>query len=156
MSGSKGSSSSGETSLSRAQAALLGAREKQYQSFFFPELIRELNDSNQRTNNTAFAREAVQSTNRAFQGANQQFQQQTAQRGLAGSGIEVQGLASLNSARARALGDAMMKAELAKQQKKSQLLQMGGSLSPQPTTAAPMSSESEQKSGFGMGFAGIF
>jgi hypothetical protein len=142
MSGGNQKSSTSDTALSNEQAAILRQREQQYQKFFFPELMREMNDANNPAGNSMFAQQAVQSTNQAFQGANQQFQQQAAQRGLAGSGVEIQGLASLNSARARSIGDAMAQAEMARQQKKGQLLQMGGSLSPQPTTAAPLNQQS--------------
>ncbi len=146
----KSSSSSSETTLTRAQSELLKSREKQYQSYFFPELIGSLRDTQGDGHTSTLARKSVGDANKAFAGANQDFRTLMARRGLEGSGVEAAGLASLANAKSSALADSFMKARLANLQQKNSLLQMGGALAPTPTTAAPMASQSSS-SGWSIG-----
>lgn len=141
-----------ETELSKQQAAILKQREAQYQKYIFPELLQELEESDQETVSLPQLRQQTQAVNRASQQAESSLSQDIAQRGLSGSGVEVQALGALQQGRTSALADAYYNAQQAQEQKKINLLQMGGAMSPTPTTAAPLStvSEAEQESQQGL------
>jgi hypothetical protein len=143
MGGGSQESSSGDTALSRAQAEILKAREEQYQAYFFPELLSQMEQNRSPgavTPTLAAGRKALDS---AAGSAKSQLTQSLNQRGLAGSGVETQGLVALESSKMSALADMAAKAEQERRNRALNLLQMGGSLSPSPTQAAPLSQESK-------------
>lgn len=146
---SQSSSETKDTALSLAQTEILKKREAQYQEYFFPELIKGLNDGN-KTANTAMMSQMSSQINQQSGQIKNSFAQSMAQRGLAGSGVEAQGLSSIERARGGMFSDAFFKTQLAQQEQKNNMLQMGGALSPRPTTAAPMGQES-QSSGWNAG-----
>lgn len=134
-------SESKESKLSIEQANILKSREEQYQAYFFPELISKLEESKKPVLQSELMQGQSKAINQSYSQGNKQFQSQMAQRGLSGSGVEAQGLSGLASAKSSALSDAHYKTATAQRDYNSQILQMGGSLSPQPTTAAPVGSE---------------
>ncbi len=148
-SGSRSSdrSSTRETTLSKQQASILKQREAQYQSVFFPELVSQLEQtkSDELGRNPRVA-QATGDVGKAYQASQKQFQTAAAQRGLKGSGFEVLGLAALEGARSSKLADVMAAARAENKQTQLGLLQMGGSLSPTPTQAAPMGETRSQRS----------
>lgn len=137
------------SSLGRDQTRILRARESQYQRFFAPELFKQLNEAAQPGYSNPALRQQTGAINQAYIGAQRQFGQQMAQRGLVGSGAEASGLAAMGQARGSALADAYYRSEMDRKQQVGQLLQMGGSFSPSPTTAVPTLS-SNGVSGMGM------
>ena len=145
------SSSSRETSLTRAQADVVRRREGQYQSVFFPELVAELTAAGDSASTSQYGRAARQRVGSAYASGKRQLSQSLEQRGLADSGIGAMSLQSLEMARSNALADALSQAEEQRRARKMQLLQMGGSLSPTPTTAAPMAQQASG-SGFNVAF----
>lgn len=147
---SQSSSETKDTALSLAQTEILKKREAQYQEYFFPELINGIKDANNNTAKTAMMSQMSSQINQQSGQIKNSFAQSMAQRGLAGSGVEAQGLSSIERARGGMFSDAFFKAQLAQQEQKNNLLQMGGALSPRPTTAAPMGQES-QSSGWNAG-----
>jgi len=146
--GSSGSSSSStrETSLSIEQAKILKSRQADYEKYFLPELLDMLNE----TKTDSFqnvARDTQQAQiAKSYQASADKLSQQMAQRGLSGSGVESLALSRMGSDRAYATSELAQKAKMANEQKRMNLLQMGGTLSPQPTTAAPLSQSSKQSS----------
>ena len=151
MGGSKQSSSGRsrtvETQLSRAQTRILETRERQYQASFLPALLGELEATRDVGRVARGAQPAARDVQRSFQAGQRQLSQAVAQRGLQGSGFEAVGLAGLQQARASALSDALFRSRRAEEQRRAQLIQMGGALSPTPTTAAPMGQRQAQSSG---------
>jgi len=145
MSFGAGSSSSKttETQLSRQQAEILKEREAQYQEYFFPQLIGAFKELEQGGMSPQVAK-ATEQAGSAFQGAQNAFEKAIARRGLYASGVESRGLAQLGAARASALSNIYQQAEGDRFARRNQLLQMGGSLSPTPTTAAPMGQNSSR------------
>jgi len=151
-------STQSETALSKAQAGLLKQRQAQFNQYIFPEIVSELEKTE--TVDKAALRQGVQATNRAGEQAESQFTSAIAQRGLEGSGAEVQGLAAIGSARQSALSQDFFAAQQVAKQSKFGLLNLGAGLAPATTTAAPLASssrgvqESAQKQS-GLGTLGI-
>jgi hypothetical protein len=153
--GSSNSSSSGkskETQLSLEQAAILKSRESQYQQFFFPEMVSELKKTNDPAEQLNSLQPQIKAINTGYLGAKSQLNADLQRRGIADSGIAVQGTTALQQARVSSLSEAYAKASAEQQAKKLQLLQMGGSMSPTPTSAAPLGSTQKSESGSGPAF----
>lgn len=131
-----------ETELSKAQAELLKQREAQYQEYFFPQLLQGLQDVSKPTALTPYFQSGVQAVNQRAAQANQQFTQDMARRGLSGSGTESQGLAALANSKSSMLANAYYQAQQANQAQKNQMLQFALSMSPTPSNAAPLRTES--------------
>jgi hypothetical protein len=142
---SKTESSSRESALSKQQASIVAQREAQFQRFFFPELLSELQGAGGPGRVSQLAESGVGDVNRSFQSGQRQLDQSFAQRGLTGSGLEAQALTSLNRARSSSLSNVMHQARMAETQRRGQLLQMGGALAPTPTTAAPLLTDQSSK-----------
>lgn len=145
--GTKGSSASQttETAMSREQTAILKQRQDQFNQFFFPELVSELQATNVQGRTTVAAQQGARDVNRAAQSATRDFRQGMAQRGLANSGVATLGEAELGRARSSALADAMYRAREANTARRMQLIQMGGSMAPTPTSAAGFGQVSTQQ-----------
>ena len=144
-------SSTFDTALSKEQAAILKQREEQYQKYFFPELVKNLQDVSKETALTPTLQSNVQAVNQQAGSAKVQFTQDMAQRGLSGSGTEAQGLAALSNSKSNLLANAYYQAQQANQAQKNNALQLALAASPTPTTAAPLGQIS-QSSGSGSGF----
>lgn len=127
-----------ETLLSREQADILKQREAQYQEYFFPKILQNLEEVSKPTAMTPYLQQGVQAVNQQASQANQQFAQDMARRGLSGSGTEAQGLAALASSKASMLANAYYQAQQANQAQKNQAMQFALSMSPTPTSAAPV------------------
>lgn len=145
--GAQGNSSSGsqssfsqttETQLSKEQAAILKQREEQYQKYFFPELVKNLQEVSKETALTPTLQSNVQVVNQQAGSAKVQFTQDMAKRGLSGSGTEAQGLAALSNSKSNLLANAYYQAQQANQAQKSNALQLALAASPTPTTASPL------------------
>jgi len=146
---SKSGSSSSETTLTKEQGKLLKEREKQYQAYFFPRLVGMLEEAESGKLDPGVA-QAAAGTERAFRGAQTALDRSIAQRGLQDSGVGVLGQAQLFGTKASALSNLYQTAASDQFNKRAQLLQMGGSLAPTPTTATPMKQQSSA-SGFSLG-----
>ena len=144
-------SSTFDTALSKEQAAILKQREEQYQKYFFPELVKNLQEVSKETALTPTLQSNVQAVNQQAGSAKVQFTQDMAQRGLSGSGTEAQGLAALSNSKSNLLANAYYQAQQANQAQKNNALQLALAASPTPTTAAPLGQIS-QSSGSGSGF----
>ena len=127
-----------ETALSKEQAAILKQREEQYQQYFFPELVKNLQDVSKETALTPTLQSNVQAVNQQAGSAKVQFTQDMAQRGLSGSGTEAQGLAALSNSKSNLLANAYYQAQQANQAQKNNALQLALAMSPTPTTASPL------------------
>lgn len=136
------SSSTTETKLSRAQADVLKTREAQYQQYFFPELLKGVQESASGANESSMMQGQARAINQQAGGAKQQFAQAMAQRGLSGSGVEAQGLSSIGNARGQMLADAYYNVQQANKDRGIQYTQLALNMSPTPTTAAPMGQHS--------------
>ena len=146
-SGSMSSSAPVATRLSRIQADILEKREAQYQEYFFPELISQLEESKRAGDNALFAKTArgIESSSKTASAA---LSQSMAKRGIQNSGMAAAGELSIEQAKGASMAEAYFNSLLANKEKTMQLLQMGGSLSPTPTTAAPYGQDS---TGYGWG-----
>lgn len=144
-------SSTFETALSKEQAAILKQREEQYQKYFFPELVKNLQEVSKETALTPTLQSNVQAVNQQAGSAKVQFTQDMAKRGLSGSGTETQGLAALSNSKSNLLANAYYQAQQANQAQKNNALQLALAASPTPTTAAPLG-QTTQSSGSGSGF----
>lgn len=145
-----------ETQLSKEQAAILKQREEQYQQYFFPELVKNLQDVSKETALTPTLQSNVQAVNQQAGSAKVQFTQDMAKRGLSGSGTEAQGLAALSNSKSNLLANAYYQAQQANQAQKSNALQLALAASPTPTTASPLGQisygqGSQSSSGWGWG-----
>ena len=135
-----------ETRLSNIQADILKKREEQYQQFFFPELLADLEKTTGGIDSAFVAGQGV-SLAKAQAAARTGFQRTLAQRGVHGGG----GVGLL--ARSRMRGDQAMQraqflssAQQRNQQLRMGLFQLGLGKSPTPTQAAPMGTKSSSKS----------
>ena len=137
-----------ETQLSKQQASILKERESQYQEFFFPELIEELEAADNGVMGSNYMNGQTKAINSASGQAQASFTNDMNKRDLTGSGTEAQGMVALSNAKSSALSDAYYKTQTQLKSDKLNALQMGGAMSPTPTTAAPMGQES---SGSGSG-----
>lgn len=144
-------SSTYETALSKEQAAILKQREEQYQKYFFPELVKNLQEVSKETALTPTLQSNVQAVNQQAGSAKVQFTQDMAKRGLSGSGTETQGLAALSNSKSNLLANAYYQAQQANQAQRNNALQLALAASPTPTTASPLGQIS-QSSGSGSGF----
>ena len=143
-------SSTYETALSKEQAAILKQREEQYQKYFFPELVKNLQEVSKETAFTPTLQSNVQAVNQQAGSAKVQFTQDMAKRGLSGSGTEAQGLAALSNSKSNLLANAYYQAQQANQAQRNNALQLALAASPTPTTASPLGQIS-QSSGSGSG-----
>jgi len=131
-----------ETQLSIQQAEVVKQRQADYEEFFKPEILEELREADLATTDQPTLRRNVEATNLAADQAESKMTSSIAQRGLEGSGAEIQGLAALGGARQNALSRDFFAAQEAAKNRKDMILQMGAGLSPQPTTAAPLATAS--------------
>ena len=140
--GSDSRSETKETQLSKQQASILKEREAQYQEHFFPEMIEELKAADAGTMESTYMQGQTKAINNSSAEAQSTFTNAMNQRELTGTGTEAQGIVALSSAKSSALADAYYKTKVQGKQDKLNVLQMGGAMSPTPTTAAPMGQES--------------
>lgn len=147
LNGGYGTSSSdtSESTLSREQAKILKAREAQYQAYFFPELASGLKDTSNNTITTPLMTKMAGEINQQSSQAKGSFSQAMAQRGLAGSGVEAQGIASLDRAKTSSFADAFLNAQAANTEQKNKLIQIGAGMSPTPTQSAQLNSSASSK-----------
>jgi hypothetical protein len=80
--------------------------------------------------------------NQQSEAAKRQLLISTGKRGISGSGAELSALANVENAKGSMLSDAYNKSKLAQIAQKNTTLQMGGTMSPTPTTSAQMGTES--------------
>lgn len=133
-------SSSQESALSREQLKILQAREQQYQEWFFPELQKAVaeTDVNSDAGRATMALGANK-INAAFNTAQKQTNQTLAQQGLLGNGNSAVGAALTaqnNRSRAMALAEGYYNTLANSNNQKTQLLQIGASMMPNPTQSA--------------------
>lgn len=151
MGGSFGGESSGrtqttETAISKQQASILQQRQAQYNAFFFPQLTSMLKEISTPGQASPTMQKAASDVNAAANTARGDFRASMAQRGLAGSGAAVLGEAQLQRARSSGLANAILQAREANAARRMQLIQMGGSMSPAPTTAVGFGQDTTQSS----------
>jgi len=136
--GGSGSTSLRDTGISKKQLEILNSRESDYQSFFSPILKNQITKASGNVTDTNYMRSATQNINQQSAQSGNAFKQQMAQRGLSGSGVEAQGLASINNNRNQALGNAYYQASAKQDDQLMRYLQLGLNMSPAPTQAVPM------------------
>lgn len=144
-----------ESQLSLEQAKILKNREVQYQEYFFPEIVNQLEEAKTATiNNPAFNKTA-KAVSAGAETAKGQLAESMARRGITDGGSAIAGELSIEQARGSALAEAYFNSQLSQKSQLNSILQMGGALSPTPTTAAPTGSESssfgkQKSSSFGV------
>lgn len=145
--GSKSSSKSRttETRLSNIQADILAKREEQYQQFFFPELLADLQKTTGGVDSAMVSGQA-QSLATAQGSARTGFQRTLAQRGMAGSGVGLLARSRMRGQEAVQRSQLLSSAQQRNQQLRMGLFQLGLGKSPTPTQAAPMGQKSSSKS----------
>ena len=139
------SGSAKESSLAKTQGRILTQRESQFQQYFFPEIVAELEATKGNVRLGQNFQQAASVTNKGFNAAQTGMDRSFAQRGLRGTGIEAQGQMGLQAARGSALSNAFQRAQQATAQQRSQLFQIGGGFAPTPTTAAPTLAQNSSK-----------
>lgn len=139
-----------ESPLSRAQLEILKLRQQQYQQYFFPEIVKGVQQnsagtqefSNQLAANTA-------QVNAAFDQNRGKIRQNLAQQGMLGQGNGVQ--AALNQANERARSSALASAysqQLASaDSSRQQYLSLAAGMSPTATTSADYLQSQKAQSG---------
>ena len=139
------SSSSGtkESRLSNMQADILQQRQDQYNEYFFPEMLNALNDASGDTITNSLMTGNAAGINQQTNAAKRQLLINTGQRGISGSGAELSALANIENAKGSMLSDAYNKSKLAQIAQKNTVLQMGGAMSPTPTSSAQYHQQSE-------------
>ena len=140
------SSTQQESELAKEQSKILKQREAQYQQEIFPRFLEQLKALEGPTAQTNIFQQSAKGINTAFDASKSQFSGDMAKRGLSGSGVEGMGMASMLNAKSSALGNAYGQSAIQKQQQMMQALQMGGTLSPTPTQAAPVLTDSHGSS----------
>lgn len=140
------SSSSGrsyQSSLANTQEAILKNREQFFQDYYLPE-FKELYNSMDPQSSAGQAQMGInaQQINASFDAAQKQTDQMLAQRNLGNTGAGAALTAANNRARSSALAQAYATmAANSTNQKATSLANLGNTLMPQTTTAAPMSEE---------------
>lgn len=147
--GSQSSSGVQDTALSTQQAKILKQREEQYQEHFFPEMLNMLAESKDESTTGAMMAPQASAINQSANAAKREFSTAAAQRGISGSGVELQGLAGINNASRSMLADAYYQSKQAQIQQRNTIMQMAGAMSPTPTTAAPVGQSSSSSSAQG-------
>jgi len=145
-SGSRSSSSQKESPLAVAQRGILNNREAQYQSYFFPALATEIKSLEARDGEPSGAEaRQIGAVSQAFDQQQVQLDRSLEQRGITG-GLSALAQTQLATARANSVGAATVAAGENRKSRLTQLVQIGGGMSPTPTTAAPILSRSSSKS----------
>jgi hypothetical protein len=144
-SSNKGFSESGlaETSLSKEQAEVLKVREAQYQEYFFPEIIAQLDEAKLKNADIPLFAKTARGIEAGANTSRGQLSKSMAKRGITDGGMAASGELSIEQGKGAAMADAYFNAQLAQKQQIMSVLQMGGAMSPTPTTAAPIGSYSE-------------
>lgn len=132
-------SSTSESALSQEQLKILRTREQQYNDWFFPELKKATAETD--LNSSVGAARFSQMTgdiNKSFASSEKQLTQGLSQQGMLGgpSGVQAALRAKNQRARASALATAYYDTLQDQQGKKANLLQLGASMMPTPTTSA--------------------
>jgi hypothetical protein len=135
-------SSSSESALTKQQGRILAQREQQYQQYFFPELQGMISEAKTGANQTMQRAILTPQVNQAYEAGMQKVNQAMAQRGLMGSGIETMANVDMGRRRAMDLNTLSQQAVLTNDQKRMNLIQLGLGMSPQTTTATPMTQKS--------------
>lgn len=143
----KGSSSkTSDSTLSKAQAAILQSREELFENFFFPEFLSAF----QATKDSGFTgnlrEQAIATTNKAFAGAKQGLLKDFGRRGVQGTGVAAQGLTQLHTAKARTVAELSQNAEIQRRGEQSKLFQIFQGSTPTPTQSAPFNQKSSTNS----------
>ena len=142
---SKSSSRTTETLLSKQQAEILAKREEQYQQFFFPELLSDLEGTTGGFDSRKVAGQ-MQNLATSQTSARAGFQRTLAQRGMAGSGVGMLARTRMRGQEATQRAQFLSSAEQKNQQLRMGLFQLGLGKSPTPTQAAPMGQKSSSSS----------
>lgn len=133
--GGKPKSKQIDTAISREQRDILKSRERAYQKFYQPALIKDLAATEQGGGNIPrlvdMARGNVET---AYRGAKDNLSRSLEQRGVTG-GMATSALMGLEAAKANAITGSMSQAYSQNDTKRSQLMQLGLQGSPSPTTA---------------------
>jgi len=160
--GGKGSSSkTTETLLSKQQAAILANAQDQWMEVWFPELTDELNSMKGRAGTggqwigSEFVHGELDNFDRQQAASQGQLDRNLAQRGVTGSGVgsilRQRGSMERGAQRSSVLGGALA----AQRAHKMQIMNLGISRTPTPTSAAPMGrTDKGAKAGFGSALLG--
>lgn len=141
MGGGGQTSKTTESKLSKEQAKILQSRNQWFESTVLPILNKGLQDTQDGSLMTANMAQQTTGINQNYNQARQSFGQSMAQRGLGGTGVEAQGLASLQNTRSQNLANAYYTAQQQNKDEKMNYLQLALQMSPSTSTAAPVLSK---------------
>lgn len=145
--GGENKTTSKQSSLANTQEQILINRENTFRDFFLPE-FKDLYESLSPDSAAGAAQmgQTAKEVNASFNAAEKQTNQMLAQRNLLNTGAGAALTAKNNRARSSALADAYAAQAAASNDKKLSALDSVSKLMPQPTTAAPVLSNSKQTS----------
>jgi hypothetical protein len=135
------SSKTSESALSKTQNRILNERNQLFNDEFWPELMGSIESMNPNIEaGKAEMQLQADAINKSFGATDRQINQNIAQQGLSGSpsGVQAAMKAASERARSSALAQAYYNSLANADAKKANLLQIGASMMPQPTTAAPL------------------
>ena len=141
--GGSSKSSSKESALSLTQHDIIKKRQADYEAHFKPLLIEGVNSTLNGTAEKANMAQQTFGVNQNYLQSKNNFNQSMAQRGLGGTGVEAQGLASLQNTRAQNLANAYYSAKQQNENKKLDYLQLALQMTPATSTAAPILSSTK-------------
>ena len=137
MGGGGQTSKTTESQLSKEQAKVLKSRNKWFETDILPIIDNGLQATQDNSLITSNMAQQTYGINQNYKQAKQSFGQAMAQRGLGGTGVEAQGLSSLQNTRAQNLANAYYTAQQQNKDEKMNYLQLALQMSPSTSTAAP-------------------
>lgn len=146
--GGQSKSKSSESQLSLTQHDIIKKRQKDYEEHFKPLLIKGVQETMDGTRQTATMAQQTVGVNQNYLQNKNSFHQSMAQRGLGGTGVEVQGLSSLQNTRAQNLANAYYTAKQENENRKLDYLQLALQMTPATSTAAPILSSTQSSNNF--------
>lgn len=141
--GGSSKSKSQESALSLVQHDIIKKRQADYEKHFKPLLISGLEEAESGANKSAIMAQQTLGANQNYLQSKNNFNQSMAQRGLGGTGVEAQGLASLQNTRAQNLANAYYSAQQQGDNRKLDYLQLALQMTPATSTAAPILSSTQ-------------
>lgn len=139
-------SQSYEGSLAVEQRKVLSARQKDWEQHFKPIILQGIKEASDGTTEKANMAQQTYGINQNYAQSKQSFAQAMAQRGLGGTGVEAQGLSSLQNTRALNLANAYYSAQQQAKNEKMNFLQLGLQTVPSTTTTATTLSKTGNES----------
>ena len=137
MGGGGQTSKTVEGQLAKEQAKVFKSRNQWFETDILPIINNGLQKTQDNSLITSNMAQQTTGINQNYNQAKQSFGQAMAQRGLGGTGVEAQGLSSLQNTRAQNLANAYYTAQQQNKDEKMNYLQLALQMSPSTSTAAP-------------------